>query len=230
VTDIERAQYLRTLQRHFGQKPTVQRDNQIAITQSLFTTNSEESLPEKHEPVYNFRQFVVVVELVEHAFEGSHFLEVSYTSKDGQTYPVGATAVLGRTHGTQCAGCRERRRGHSKVHDAIHIPHDVVVKIITDHDLNHPRVGDDELCKSIRDSFHAQIVSPSGIVRAQADLGAPNRHGVKPVDETVLPQLRLASANVSAIRDRNEDIQHPWEFYDWKDHGSVLGNKWVVPA
>lgn len=230
ATITERAQYLRTLQKYFGQRPTIQRDAQIPIQQALFTKDNEEALPKGFEPVWNFRQFVIVVEVVEHAFESSHFLEIVYTSKDGQEYPVGATAVLSRSHGTQCSACRARRHGNSKVHDTIHIPHDIVVKIITDYDLNHTHTKDEVLCDSIRNSFKAHIVSPDGKTRAKATPGEVAGDGTKAIDEAIRPKLRLASANVCAIRDKNEEILHPWELYDWKDHGSVLGDAWVVPA
>ncbi|KAF9465388.1 common central domain of tyrosinase-domain-containing protein [Collybia nuda] len=230
TSDLQRAQDLRTLQRYFGQKPTVVRDRQIPIQQALFTKDSEEALPKGSEPVWNFRQFVITVEVVEHAFENSHFLEVAYTSKDGHTYPIGATAVLSRSHGTQCSACRARQHGNSKVHDTIHIPHDIVVKIMTDHDLNHKDTDDNTLCDTIRKSLKAHIISPDGATRAEATPGEGPRHGQKAIDEAIRPNLRLASANVCAIHDKNEEILHPWELYDWKDHGPVLGNEWVVPT
>jgi len=227
ASSAERARDLKLLQDYFGQKPTAQRNNQIRIKVPIFANDSEGALPRDNEPVYNFRQFAIIVELVEHAFGGSYFLEVLYTSKDGQTHSVGATAVLSRSHGTQCRGCIGRRHEGTKVHDSIHVPYDLLVKIITDHDLNREDIKDEDFTNAVRNSFYAQIVTPGGLVLARAVRGE-TPGGLTRVNEAILPKLRFASANVSADKRRqgNEEI-HPWQFYDWKDHGAVLENEWV---
>jgi len=221
TTKEERQKCIKILQEHFGLY-TVS-PCKLPPSHPIFTTPAPHgTLPAGMTAEY--RIFVVEVEIVGHAFDGSFLLQLIYKNQ-----VIGSFAVLSRGHDTRCAGCKARREAGSKVRGSIEIPLDIVASIIKEGELESlGGTYDDEMAKvivALREKLGVRLVGPSGTLLAEAVDGASNdRRG--PLNEMIVPELKVRSA--AAAYPTNSDGSDPIQFHNWTDHGSILpdGHKW----
>jgi len=211
------------LQKHFGLDFIKLRSSVHRITHGPFAA-IDPSLPEKFEQVYDYRHFIIDVELVGHKFHGSYDLKVFFVN-EGDEDLVGSVSILGRGDDTRCAACRGRREAGSTLHGDIPVPHDIVVKIIDENNLDNDNVSDEDLAQAITGRLRARLVLGDGTTLASAGGGGLG----SPLPSESHPKLRLISAKVSAPRDDENAIfpDKPFEFYGWTDHGSFLTGGWL---
>lgn len=186
-------------------------------------------LPSGFEFVKNHRQFVVIVKLLEHAYNGPYSFKI-YT--DGETSPeiVGQVSVFARPDHSPCAACAGHRADSSVIMGAIFIDEKLVNDVIaglSDHDTDIAGVA-----AGLKGLFHAELTSPAGVRLGITHPFVPEE-GVDHSSHSHLPS-GLAPISVtltSAAAIRPIDIQHdenglndegPFSWTDWMDHGDVF--------
>lgn len=222
----------RALQRHFGLNfVQIRQKADYTLKQPLFK-NYEDKLPTGFEAVYNYRHFIIGVELDGNAFNGSYALEVIYTTKSLEELYVGSVAVLTRSQVANCEACAGRRQAGSRVHGIIPVPHNVIVTSVRENYPDDHSVSDADLVKTIKSNFRARFVLPGG------DLYPFSNEG-ETLPDGFIPKLRLYSANVAAPEEEDDhekegpqgkEPKGVYEFYDWKDHESFLETNRLVIA
>lgn len=219
------------LQRHFGFSPINNRGSGPLIQHKLFSNISTSTLPRGLEPVHNYRHFVISTSLSPHAFNGSYFLKVFLLTSQGETH-VGSVPVLGRGESRSCGNCQRRKAAGARIRGTIVVPHSAVVALLDHHNLNNEFAGDEELVQAFRKSLRARVVLPSGRVYAELSDGnvEPTEMGLS---EDATPYIRLLSSNVAFCRGEDltrhlyEGQENAFEFYDWKDHDSLVSGHWT---
>lgn len=224
TNEEERKKCIKILQEHFGLHKSS--PCKSPPSHPIFTTPAPDgTLPAGMTAEY--RIFVVEVEIVGHAFDGSFLLQLIYKNQ-----VIGSFAVLSRGHDTRCAGCKARREAGSKVRGSIEIPLDIVASIIKEGKLDSVGGtyddGMDKVIVALREKLGVRLVGPSGMLLAEAVDGASNdsdRRG--PLDEKIVPELKVRSA-AAAYPANTSHGSDPIQFHNWTDHGSILpdGHKW----
>lgn len=224
------------LQKHFGFNPVYIRNAHPIVTLPLFSDNAKHALPAGHEAVVNYRHFVILTSLSARAFSGSYSLRVSLSTPNGQL-PIGTVSVLARGNITKCGNCQRRQAAGARVRGVIVVPHEVMVSFIDQHGFNNAEVKTEDFISTFKARVQASLVLPSGKVHAEtSDVHPKSDDQLLPSHAT--PLLQLQSANVSALRDetythnpnepQQESPRTPYEFYDWKNHDSLVTGHWVT--
>lgn len=225
------------LQKYFGLDPVQERNRVETIHQPLFSHTAKDALPEGHEPIVNYRHFVILTSLSATAFSGSYTLKVSLSIENEQV-PIGAVSVLARGNSSSCGNCQRRQRAGARVRGVIVIPHEVIVRFVKQHGYNNESTETKTVISTFKQNLQASIVLPSGKVQAKTSRTPPESEDRR-LPSHAVPFLQLRSANVSALQDSNypahdpnepqeESPRVPYEFYDWKNHDSVGTDQWVT--
>lgn len=236
LTVKEREAQRSILQKYFGFDPVKFRNRFETVSLPLFSHDAKHALLPGHEPVLNYRHFVILTSLSATAFSGSYSLAVSLSTANGQV-PIGSVSVLGRGKSSSCGNCQRRQAAGARVRGVIVVPHEVIVGFLGEHSFNNTDAGNKDFIEGFKNQIQASIVLPSGKVRAKTSGSPPESEGQTLPSHTI-PLLELQSANVSALRDetyshnpsvpQEESPRTPYDFYDWRNHDSLVTGHWVA--
>lgn len=201
---------------------------QPLVKGGIFGDISKE-LPSGFEVVKDHRQFVVVVKLLEHAYNGPYSFKL-YT--DGETGPeiVGQVSVFARPDHSPCAACAGHRADNSVIMGAIFIDEERVNRAIA-------RVSDQDteiagVAAGLKGLFHAELSSPAGVRLGITHPFVPEEgvdHSLKSHLPSGLAPISVTLMSAAAIRpmdiqrdESNLDDEGPISWIDWMDHGDVF--------
>jgi len=176
-------------------------------------------MPPTHKSLANFRQFFIVVELVEHAFKGSYSLQVF--EKSLPLAKIGSVAVFARRDPAACEACVGRAQEGRKIHGAVLIPHRIIFDLLTNATFNSHSASDGEITRLLASSFGARLVT-SGRDPIAETVDEANFGTQLAVD--LAPNVKLVSAAVAVAA--NEGDAHHEFFHDFQSHGPLSHTGW----
>lgn len=210
----ERIAARKRLQVYYSYNPTPKQ-----LPRGLFTTllDTKEEPPKDTEVIPGHRQFAVVVELLEHMFNGPYTFKLfTKPSSLNRTTPpeiVGAVSVFARAEDSPCAGCQGRRAQGATIMGVIFIDEAIVDDLIADENVDTNNL--DEIADALKKFLHAELQNPAGtkisIVVPKGLLGATQETDLAPVG------IQLVS---SAGARKGED--GPVHWVDWTHHGDLF--------
>ncbi|KDQ53370.1 hypothetical protein JAAARDRAFT_39428 [Jaapia argillacea MUCL 33604] len=214
------------LQRYYGLQPFNTAESLVALAPNLFRTPSA-PVPDGQVAIPNYREFVVVAKLPEHAFNGSY----SFTlyRKSGETHKdeiIGSVSVFARPDHSACAGCIKRRDAGTIVRGVIPIPRTMVASIVQSRGFQGREVGEDELIEEIRRGLTGVLVDARGSELAKAQNGEwlESLLETRAIPRHIAPQkIVLLSA---AVSHPGNQMDGPVSFFDWKHHGDIFSGGW----
>lgn len=191
------------------------------LPNNLFTTllDTKEQPAKGAEVIPGHRQFAVVVELLEHMFNGPYTFKLfTKPSARNRTTPpeiIGAVSVFARAEDSPCAGCQGRRAQGATVMGVIFIDEAIVDDLIADEDVDTNNL--DEIADALRTVVHAELQSPAGtkisVVAPKGLLGATS------TQETELAPIGIQLVSTAGAR-KGED--GPVHWVDWTQHGDLF--------
>lgn len=109
------------------------------------------------------RHYVIIVELLEHAFDGPYTLKI-FESATGSNVILGSVTVFARPDDSPCEGCSRRRANGSVVRGIIPVPRNVVDAV---RDM---KIADESrLHEAIKSKFKGVLVNPRGTLLGRAE-------------------------------------------------------------
>lgn len=185
----------------------------------------EAGLPELFRGISNFRMFIVVVRLPEHAFNRSYNFELHYNQGTESRF-IGAAAVFARPDHSPCKACAKRRASGSIIRGVIPLPFSLVNDIITSSGNGGTTPTLETTISDITKRLSGALVDTAGKVLATAQGGE---------DAPTVPSGKLASSDVvpaevalytSAVAEKTDDTEHPVHLFDWQAHSPLFLNGW----
>ncbi|KIK12137.1 hypothetical protein PISMIDRAFT_689732 [Pisolithus microcarpus 441] len=182
----------------------------------------EAGLPGLFKGISNFRMFVVVVRLPEHAFNRSYNFELRYNQGTESRF-IGAAAVFARPDHSPCKACAKRRANGSIIRGVIPLPFSLVNDIVASSG-NTPTL--ETTISDITKHLSGALVDTAGKVLATAQGGK---------DAPIVPSGQSASSDVvpaevamytSAVAEKTDDTEHPVHLFDWQAHNALFPNGW----
>lgn len=191
-------------------------------------------LPENDEVVKGHMHFVVVVELLEHAYNGPYSLKLN---KEGSHECLGVVSAFARPDHSPCAACAGHRANGSTIKGAIFLDEKIVDDQIfsaDDETTGSAGISDEvqatgitDIANRIKGLLTAELVNPDG---EQLGVARPAKddHNVAEVSATSGVHLSKDAAPVSvtllsAAPVRRNDIDgSPIYWADWMHHGDVF--------
>lgn len=193
----------------------------------IFRSSLKKGLPQGQIPIKKYRAFIIAVELIEHAFNKSYDLVITYKEGTDDEAIVGSVSVFARSDESACAACRSRREAGSVARGIIPVPSGLVDTLIAQNGLNNEDTDDDTLVEQLKSSLTASLVGPGGTVLGKAIHGGPVTTPT-PFPEAIAPKVTVLSASASHPEDQERD--GPYEFFDWTQHSQVFDNNWTAEA
>lgn len=199
---------------------------------SLFKAPSTipDFFPTTHEPLPNFRRFILYIELVADAWNGSYNMEL-FCHRNPEiapiTVPITSLTVIARQKKTKCAACIQRReKGAPTVQGICLLQRDVIIPLMkaSGIDFVNDENANDKLCDYIRGSFGAKMELPGAQILAETTnlLSQDDIAHLQALPEDIVPRIRLYSG-AAAVPKADSGLEYkPTYFYDWKDHGLLL--------
>lgn len=178
-------------------------------------------------PIPGYRAFILAVELLEHAFNGSYDMAVTYREGTEDENIVGSVSVFSRSATSACSDCRSRKNTGSVDRGIIPVPSELVDKLISQSGLNFEETDDITLVEKFKSSLTATLFGSGGTVLGKATHGGL-RAASTPMPVSITPRATLLSAAASHPEDQERD--GPYEFFDWKEHGQVFDGGWSAEA
>ncbi|KAH7930607.1 Di-copper centre-containing protein [Leucogyrophana mollusca] len=187
------------------------------------TLSRGEALPSHHRFLPHYRDFTVLVQLQEHAFNRSYNLQLYYKGTTPPEY-IGSVSVFARPDRSPCKGCAIRREASTVVRGIIPIPTDLVRRLLEGNKFDEEHAG-----RIIKEGLIAKLVDSSGTELAASggeDLlsgpGGPDQARRTP--RHISPyEIALLS---SAIAHHETDSAEPVVPIAWKHHGEVFPSGW----
>ncbi len=218
----ERTEYIAALHQYYGGNTVQLRDTTNLVAKPALFNHPVTDVPDTHQVVDGYRDFVIVVLLSQYAFRGSHRLELFL---DGVL--VGNVSVFSRINPANCEACVARiASGDAKTRGIITIPHALVVQVLEKYGLNKETTTDEEIVALLKKHIVAKIVNPIGSALAHASHGhvtaSPGSH-LPELKEEHRPNLRFHSTRVLVSAPGGTA---PPQSVGWIDHGEVLGGEW----
>ncbi|KAF8523887.1 common central domain of tyrosinase-domain-containing protein, partial [Hysterangium stoloniferum] len=164
ATPQQRIDGLLALQKYYGLDLRVENKELNFHDNPLFTLKPKTS--ESQLPLPGYRHFIVVVQLVEHAFNGPYSFRLYHDERpDDNIKPVlvGSVDVFARTDTSQCEGCSNRRNAGTIVRDVISLSaRDVnsIIKLLPT--LDDPKASQEQLVKHMKLALSAILENQSG--------------------------------------------------------------------
>jgi len=172
--------------------------------------------------VNGYRHFVVVVVLIEHAYNGPYAFHLNYKlSNDSESVYVGSVSVFARPNHSPCLSCSKRRVAGTTVRGIIPLDTKLIQEIIKHKQLDRDETEDEKLAGSFKDTFWGELKHPSGKSLGRAMPHLPER-GVpsSPVEAERAP-VEVSLFSASAARPIGSK-DGPVRFFDWQDHGDMF--------
>ena len=168
---------------------------------------------------FNYRVFIVAVQLPEHAFNMPYTFRLHYQKSKHEVELIGSVAVFARPDYSPCKGCASRRDNRNMVRGVITIPQTLVDHIIrtsASGRLNKENVLESELVAGIKKLLKGRLLDSAGL-----ELGV---HAKEPLTRGETLPGHLAPGEIEL---RSSAIARPLgggpaHFYDWKYHDEVF--------
>ncbi|KAI6137197.1 hypothetical protein F5141DRAFT_1079364 [Pisolithus sp. B1] len=185
----------------------------------------EAGLPELFKEISNFRIFIVVVRLPEHAFNRSYNFELHYNHGTESRF-IGAVTVFARPDHSPCKACAKRRANGSIIRGAIPLPFSLVNDIIVRSRVDRTNATLETTTADITRCLSGVLVDTAGKVLATARGGkeAPRVPDEQSASETVVPAE--VALYTSAAAEKTGDKMHPVHLFDWQAHNALFSNGW----
>ncbi|GJE90072.1 di-copper centre-containing protein [Phanerochaete sordida] len=183
-------------------------------------------VPDHHKAVDNYRNFVVVVQTNEFAFNGPYTIDVYYDpvakshgrgQSENHVY-IGTVAVFARPDHSDCKGCSMRRDAGSTVRGVIAIPLNIVDQVVESNGINRSNGNLDEVTTALKSHLHGFVVDRFG-----KKIGGAVGDPVKEEDalsNAIAPDLTLVSSAAAFSKGANGAETLKW--FDWNNHGRVF--------
>ncbi|KAI6165504.1 common central domain of tyrosinase-domain-containing protein [Pisolithus thermaeus] len=181
----------------------------------------EAGLPELFKEISNFRIFVVVVRLPEHAFNRSYNFELHYNHGTESRF-IGAVTVFARPDHSPCKACAKRRASGSIIRGAIPLPFSLVNDIVVRSRAGRTNSTLETTTEDITRCLSGVLVDMAGKVLATARGGkeAPRVPDEESASETVMPAE--VALYTSAAAEKTGDKKHPVHLFDWQAHNALF--------
>jgi len=171
---------------------------------------------------FNYRVFIVAVQLPEHAFNMPYTFRLHYQKSEYEEELIGSVAVFARPDYSPCKGCASRRDNRNMVRGVITIPPTLVDHIIrTSGQLNKENVLESELVAGIKKLLKGRLLDSAGL-----ELGVhakePLTHGPLKHKETLPSHLAPGEIELRSSAIARPLGGGPAHFYDWKYHEEVF--------
>ncbi|GJE90071.1 di-copper centre-containing protein [Phanerochaete sordida] len=228
--DIDNEQRIRArkaLQKHYGAldgMPLIDTEGG-KIKKSLFSVPAG-SVPDGYTVVHDYRNFVIVVQTNEFAFNGPYAIDVYYDpvakahnrfqTKD--SVYIGTVAVFARPDHSECKGCSLRRDAGSSVRGVVDIPLSIVAQMLESDKIDGSKASDDDVAAALKSHLHGVIVDHSGKKIGGAVDGPLAEKDA--LSKAIAPELTLVSS-AAAFSD-GEQGAGTLKWFDWKNHGRVF--------
>ncbi|EJU01752.1 Di-copper centre-containing protein [Dacryopinax primogenitus] len=198
---------------------------------SLFTPPAmPEFFPATHEPLQNFRRWILFIEVVADAWNGSHNIEIFLHDKPEiapANIPITSVTAIARQKKTKCAGCIERKkRGANYLQGIAILQRDVIIPLmkVSGIDFANDKDANDKLCTYIQSSLGARFQLPGGDILAETTnlLSSEDLAKLQMMPGEKTPRVRLFSG-AAVVAKPDSGLEHkPYYYYDWKDHGFFM--------
>ncbi|KAI6154136.1 common central domain of tyrosinase-domain-containing protein [Pisolithus tinctorius] len=185
----------------------------------------DRGLSEILKEIPNFRVFIVLVRLPEHAFNRSYSFEL-YHDRGSAPQPVGIVTVFARPDHSPCKACAQRRESGSIVRGIIPLPFSLVNDIIVNSGIDRTKATVDTTAADITKNLSGKLLDMTGKVLASAQGGT---------EAAAVPKEKKASSDVvpvevtlytSAVAEKVDDEGHPVYLFDWQPHNALFPNGW----
>lgn len=188
-----------------------------------------ESIPteisDEQELVKGHRQFVVVVELLEHAYNGPYSFKLYRKGTSGPEI-VGGVSVFARPDHSPCAACAGHRANGSTIKGVIFLDEEIVDGLINNADFETHETTD--VATGIKTLLQAELTDPEGIQLGVVHLPEEDSEGIGAESHLAKDAAPVSVTLLSSAAVRRTDIDgSPISWTDWSHHGDVFE---VCPA
>ncbi|KAF9220357.1 Di-copper centre-containing protein [Gyrodon lividus] len=212
--------------RYYGVHPKQSRQEIRAPSWTHMPVPSAEDagLPQNFKSITDYRHFVILVRLPEHAFGRSYNFNLYYNG----TQLVGSVTVFTREDNSPCAACASRRENSSVVRGVIYLPPYIIDEVIGDQIRSHEDALEN-VTDLITKSLHGELLDLSGKTLASAR-GGEDVDNV-PLEEAAAEKVQPVEITLfsSAVAEHDDD-EEPVEFFDWKPHNGLFPSGWKAEA
>ncbi|KAI6108747.1 common central domain of tyrosinase-domain-containing protein [Pisolithus thermaeus] len=227
ATPEERRAARRRIYDYYGYNPgeAATKTNKASWTHVPVRSAKEAGLPELFKEISNFRIFIVVVRLPEHAFNRSYNFELHY-NHDTESRFIGAVTVFARPDHSPCKACAKRRASGSVIRGAIPLPFSLVNDIVVRSRAGRTNSTLETTTTDITKCLSGVLVDTAGKVLATARGGseAPRVPDEESASDTVVPAE--VALYTSAAAEKTDDKKHPVQLFDWQAHNALFPNGW----
>lgn len=177
-------------------------------------------LPENFEVVEGHRQFVVVANLLEHAYNGPYSFKL-YKKGTSEPELVGGVSVFARPDHSPCAACAGHRADGSTVKGAIFLDEKTVDDLIGDDKIETH--GITAVANGIKNLLHAELTNPEGVRLGVVHLPEEYSEGIGAESHLAKDVAPVSVTLLSTAAVRRTDIDgSPISWADWTHHGDVF--------
>jgi tyrosinase len=188
------------LQKYYGLNPHTEKIILQFSNNPLFHLRTK--APAGHQLLPAYRHFVVVVQLLEHAYNRSYSFKLYHNDQpdDGDTTKavlVGSVDVFARPDTSSCRGCSNRRKAGSIVRGVIRLRvHHVNAIIGLQPELDNKEVPESVLADHMKSNLTAVLANPQGDILACAGSQAEQ---LGPAGETAAMEEHMAPVKVTLL-------------------------------
>ncbi|KAH7890355.1 common central domain of tyrosinase-domain-containing protein [Phlebopus sp. FC_14] len=193
-------------------------------------SSGEYGLPANFQSIPNFRVFIVLARLPEHAFNRSYSLQLFYNGTGHESSVIGSVTVFARADHSPCKACAIRRDAGTVVRGVIPLPPALVNEIIVNSGIDRTTATLETTSADVTRSLSGKLFDTSGKLLASANGGddAPNVPDTHVADPRVTPvEVVLLS---SAVAEHVDDQNQPVYLFDWKPHNDLFPSGWKAEA
>ncbi|KAG2125794.1 common central domain of tyrosinase-domain-containing protein [Suillus clintonianus] len=210
----------------FDPQATAQQVSAPAWTQLPVPDKDHPAVPDGHTVVPGYRTFVVVVKLLEHAFNGTYSFQL-YHKGNSVSAPqlIGTVTSFARPDTSACKACDNRRAAGSVIRGIIPIPPALIESIMKANGDGTSAASFDQTLAHIKGELIGKIVDASGAELAGAigGLDAPQVPSHKTTSANVTPvEISLISTAVAEHGDKSRPVY----MLDSQHHDSVFSSGW----
>ncbi|GAW04614.1 Di-copper centre-containing protein [Lentinula edodes] len=216
IQEADRPIYLKALQDYFGLDILASR-LKYGISHPIIPALRGNGIPPyRFEEVADYRHFIIVADILEHAYTGSYRLEILYNNIN-----IGVVTSLARGLDTLCAGCQGRRETKNRIRGTIAVHQHVVNQIYSLVEQSDQPNQEDVFKEVFKLAFSAQLVGPTGTVLATAS------NDVDPTENNALPEEKCPNITIHSTSAATHEEQGYCLFFDDTEYGQILEGKWV---
>jgi len=207
------------VQKYYGLDPDDTENNLAAAQLKIFQPPAI-----KGHKSFNYRVFIVAVQLPEHAFNMPYTFRLHYQKSKHEVELIGSVAVFARPDYSPCKGCASRRDNRNMVRGVITIPPTLVDHIVRTSEggrLNNKNVLESELVVGIKKLLIGRLLDSAGLELGVGHAKKPSTGG-----ETLPSHLTPGEIELRSSAIARPSGGGPAHFYDWKYHDEVFQHGW----